>query len=338
MEQLPLISYAQNDEDVMLWRVFRDAGIGFYVDVGANSPDEHSVTKLFYQQGWRGINIEPLEPWASQLAESRPEDINIAVCASDTDGDVELLDVAETGLSTSDLSMKEQYAEDFEVSLVTRPCRTLTSILEEHAPEPIHFMKVDVEGMEYSTLAGCDFTRFRPMVVLVESIAPLTFEPNHHDWEPLLVEQGYDYLYFDGLNRFYSAKEHTENIRPHFQTPPNLFDGFVRKMDVDALTSLDEGLHETHIRSQELHARSQELHSKHIELQEVKAQLAAVAAERNILEQELIVTEQQVDDLYQSTSWRVTTPMRWLKDATSQQTRKIKNHRADSIKSRNQPR
>ena len=35
---------------------------GFYVDVGAGHPTEDSVTRHFYDLGWRGINVEPINP------------------------------------------------------------------------------------------------------------------------------------------------------------------------------------------------------------------------------------------------------------------------------------
>ena len=50
------ISYAQNYEDVMLWRALQHIENGFYIDVGAAWPDVDSVTKAFYDKGWRGIN------------------------------------------------------------------------------------------------------------------------------------------------------------------------------------------------------------------------------------------------------------------------------------------
>ena len=56
---MPFISFAQNLEDVVLHRALMGVTHGFYVDVGANSPDEQSVTRAFYERGWHGINIEP---------------------------------------------------------------------------------------------------------------------------------------------------------------------------------------------------------------------------------------------------------------------------------------
>jgi hypothetical protein len=54
------VSYAQNFEDVMLWRALRSLESGFYIDVGANDPTIDSVTKAFYASRWHGINIEPM--------------------------------------------------------------------------------------------------------------------------------------------------------------------------------------------------------------------------------------------------------------------------------------
>ena len=55
------ISYAQNAEDVRLRRAFRGQAKGFYIDVGANTPVNFSVTKHFYESGWTGIDIQPID-------------------------------------------------------------------------------------------------------------------------------------------------------------------------------------------------------------------------------------------------------------------------------------
>jgi hypothetical protein len=44
---LTFVSYAQNFEDVLLWRALRQVRNGFYIDVGAAHPDIDSVTRAF---------------------------------------------------------------------------------------------------------------------------------------------------------------------------------------------------------------------------------------------------------------------------------------------------
>src|SRR5215831_3973844 len=74
---MSFISYAQNFEDVMLWRALKHIDKGFYIDVGANDPDKDSVTKAFYERGWRGINVEPVPQWFERLEKARPRDLNL---------------------------------------------------------------------------------------------------------------------------------------------------------------------------------------------------------------------------------------------------------------------
>ena len=63
------VSYAQNFEDVMLWRAFSHIESGFYIDVGAQHPTIDSVSLAFYERGWTGIDIEPVPEYASLLRE-----------------------------------------------------------------------------------------------------------------------------------------------------------------------------------------------------------------------------------------------------------------------------
>ena len=78
------VSYAQNHEDILLGRVFPGPE-GFYLDVGANHPTFHSVTKLFYDRGWSGINVEPSPLVFDRLVADRPRDRNLNVGLSDRD-------------------------------------------------------------------------------------------------------------------------------------------------------------------------------------------------------------------------------------------------------------
>ena len=83
---MTFISYAQNYEDVMLWRALKNVKQGFYVDVGAAWPEQDSVTKAFYDRGWNGINIEPNQELLSSLISSRPADINLGVAIGNETG------------------------------------------------------------------------------------------------------------------------------------------------------------------------------------------------------------------------------------------------------------
>ena len=74
---MTFVSYAQNFEDVLLWRALGGVTDGFYIDVGAAHPDIDSVTRAFYDRGWSGINIEPTPEYSLRLAAARPRDVNL---------------------------------------------------------------------------------------------------------------------------------------------------------------------------------------------------------------------------------------------------------------------
>lgn len=222
-----MISYAQNFEDLMLWRALQNIDKGFYIDVGANDPDNNSVTKLFYEQGWRGINVEPVKAWYNKIIDARPNDFNLNLALGSEEGEITLYEIPETGLSTVDIQTAERHQHDngYEFKPVNVKQSTLSRICEQYHRAPIHFLKIDVEGAEKSVLHGVDFDVIRPWIILVEATKPNTKDQNHHEWEYLLVSSEYEMVYFDGLNRFYISKEKSD-LASVFNIPPNCLDNY----------------------------------------------------------------------------------------------------------------
>lgn len=231
---MSFISYAQNYEDVMLWRALKHIECGFYIDVGANDPEIDSVTKAFYDKGWRGINIEPVSQWFEKLCKVRVRDINLQLALGDTQGELALYEIPDTGLSTASTAFVAKHKSDrgYESRCIDVKLETLTNICESYHIAPIHFLKIDVEGMEKKVIEGTDFSKIRPWIILVESTLPNSQEESYIDWEPILINSDYQYVYFDGLNRFYIASEHSE-LSEFFRVPPNIFDEFVLKQNIE---------------------------------------------------------------------------------------------------------
>ncbi|MEO6809318.1 MAG: FkbM family methyltransferase, partial [Isosphaeraceae bacterium] len=143
-----LVSYAQNHEDVLLHRAFRDQAAGFYVDIGANDPVFHSVTKLFYDRGWSGLNVEPNPAVYRTLQEGRPRDVNLNIGVSDREGTLTFYEVpAIHGWSTFMPDLAERFRRQG-LEVVERPVAvtTLVRLCERHVDRTIDFLKVDAEG------------------------------------------------------------------------------------------------------------------------------------------------------------------------------------------------
>ncbi len=203
--------------------------------MGAYHPTDFSNTKHFHAKGWHGINIEP-GPSFSHFLTERPNDVNLNVAASDRPGTAALHNATAPGTAT----LAAEGAAHAADAPLTVPAMTLAEIFTQHAPAgDIHFMSVDVEGHEKEALAGNDWSRFRPMVLVVEATEPDTPAPSHDSWEPLLLESDYLLAFFDGLNRFYVRKESRE-LLDRFNAPANVFDHYIPREVHDLRQRLEE--------------------------------------------------------------------------------------------------
>ncbi|MYN43994.1 FkbM family methyltransferase [Pseudoduganella sp. FT93W] len=335
---MSFLSYAQNYEDVLLWRALKHVPNGFYIDVGANDPELHSVTKAFYDQGWSGINIEPMPSYGAAFREQRPRDINLNVAAGASSGSITLFDVPDVnGWASTDAEVAANHrAHGHAVVEHTVPLLTLTEICRQHVSGPVHFLKVDVEGFEADVLRGMDFSLCRPWIVVVEAIMPNSRDSNHLQWEHLVTGHQYRFAWFDGLNRYYVADEHAE-LAEQLQVQPNVFDDYLThhldkawqrgkaldrqlkdtwELSVKAdqrASQLEQTLADTTARLEE---RAQQLTLQALQLQ---ADLRQAEASVRQLESNLHQTaawgkdlEQRLLAVYASSSWRITAPLRFI--------------------------
>jgi FkbM family methyltransferase len=169
-----LKSYSQAGEDLLIDRLLSRKKNGFYVDVGAHHPSYLSNTKRFYDRGWSGINIEP-SPEGNRLFEKhRKRDINLRCGAGKTMGSMTFYEMKQRALSTFDLQQIDiaaktagwgQIKETYQI-----PIRTLENIFSKtHVHQPIDFMSIDIEGLEYEALDSNDWKKWRPHLICIET-------------------------------------------------------------------------------------------------------------------------------------------------------------------------
>ncbi len=207
-ERVRSFSYPTENEDVILYHVLRDHRSVFWIDVGSNDPDIGNVTRLFYDKGHRGINID-MEPGLIEISKKeRPEDINLCIGVGKESGDKEYYSQGDlSGLSTF---VQDNVLNDRYVIKRTR-IMTLKEICEKYAKgRDITFLKIDVEGFEKDVLMGADFESYRPEILVIESTLPLSDIPNYEAWEDIVLDNRYHFVYEHGVNRYYVADEHVE--------------------------------------------------------------------------------------------------------------------------------
>ena len=201
-ENKKIVTYSQYNEDLILSAFLYDVKQGFYIDVGANSPEVDSVTKLFYKIGWHGINIEPIKSLYEELVKERPKDINLQLGIGSKPGfEVFREYVGKEGHSTFDEKQKQEYSSNNEYIDYKVRIDTLENVLKSYKANHIHFLKIDVEGFEYQVVAGNDWRKYRPEIICIEA------NHTYQDWESILIKNEYNLLIFDGLNKYYVAQE-----------------------------------------------------------------------------------------------------------------------------------
>lgn len=282
------VSYAQNFEDVLLWRALKHVENGFYLDIGAQDPVVDSVSRGFYEQGWRGVHLEPTSEYFSKLKKNRPDETVLQNAVGEGDRNIRFFEFPETGLSTGDPDFAAQHeAKGFKKRETQVQLVPLAELLDKYGNRDIHWMKIDVEGMEASVLASWGTSAVRPWVVVVESTIPLSAERAEVTWQHHLTTRDYKLCYFDGLNCYFVSKEHGE-LEDAFVAPPNVFDGFTLSGTATSPMS-------ARMISLVAEARGQRDHAEQ--------RLSAVTAQAEIFHSQIL-------SLHNSFSWRITRPLR----------------------------
>lgn len=165
--------YSQFGEDAVLNEIINPKITnGFYVDVGAYHPKKFSNTYALYKRGWRGINIDldPIKIRAFTFA--RPEDTNLCAAVSNEVTTAKIYNFSRFGLgSTIDPGVAATTAQA-PTEIRTVETQTLGDILDKspYAGREIDLLSIDVEGHDFQVLCSFDINKYRPKIVIAESM------------------------------------------------------------------------------------------------------------------------------------------------------------------------
>lgn len=170
--------YGQQGEDAILYSIFNDMIInsisGFYIDIGAFHPTKYSNTKIFYDLGWHGINIEPLKSNYNLFIKQRTKDINLNIGISSKSEEKKFHVFDYNNMSTFSNETANKFEGMDRKVLYTEiiKCYPLNYVLEKNISknQKIDFMNVDVEGLELEVLESNNWDVFRPKILLVEDL------------------------------------------------------------------------------------------------------------------------------------------------------------------------
>lgn len=206
-------SWSQEGEDRVLQRIFEYQASGYYVDVGAHHPTRFSNTYLFYQQGWHGINIDPMPGIRDLFQKKRPRDLCLEFGVGIEEKEIDFFVFNEPALNTCLESLakeRENQHPQYHIEKVLRiKIQPLKMILQHYLPsgQPIDFLTIDAEGLDFEVLRSNDWQKFRPKFVLVEILHSSLNHLQRHEITQFMENFNY-MIYAKSVNTvFFKANE-----------------------------------------------------------------------------------------------------------------------------------
>ena len=133
-----------------------------------------SNTAIFYQQGSRGINIEPNPKLFKSFLKNRNKDINLNFGVAKSSGFLDFYIMSELTLSTFSVKQLDDYiANGYSIKKTVKiPVITIPEIIEKYCNNKFpDFLSLDVEGLDIDILKSIDYQKSCPIVICVETIS-----------------------------------------------------------------------------------------------------------------------------------------------------------------------
>lgn len=159
-------SFSQFGEDRLIWKYFGEKNDGFFVEVGANDPENRSQTFFLERKGWRGILVEPQASCCEKLRRIRPQAqvFQVACGAPDQRGKARFQINENDAFSKLSQNLPASPEAKYEEVQVV----TLDDILTQAQNPGIDFVSIDVEGFELQVLRGFNLAKHQPKLLLIE--------------------------------------------------------------------------------------------------------------------------------------------------------------------------
>ncbi len=170
---------------------------GCYVDIGAYSPTECSNTHVFYQRGWRGINIDATPESVRAFDLVRKQDINLHCAIGPHEGPVSLYVWDRPSVFNTlcpDVARQRERELGRPPDVVSVPCLRLETVLDRYLTRgtAIDFLNVDAEGADLDVLRSNNWDRYRPELVVVEDHVGSFDDLSDSPVRTLLRHRGYE--------------------------------------------------------------------------------------------------------------------------------------------------
>ena len=189
------IVFGQEGEDILLTRVFGNKTNGFFIDVGAHHPTRFSNTYMLSLNGWSGINIDANQHSINQFELTRSRDINICSSIGVNDVSRKYFCFAESALNTFDEEIAQMYVRNgHKIDRIESLKTTGLGVLLDANVKPgtlIDLLNIDVEGLELEVIRSNDWSKYAPVVVVVEILNATVEQAIEHEVTRTIQTYGY---------------------------------------------------------------------------------------------------------------------------------------------------
>ena len=171
---VPLLSYAQMGEDIIVEQLFHSVGIRFptYLEIGTNHPKFGNNTYKLYRKGCRGVLIEAAPSLIPLIKRTRPKDKVLNIGVGESGGhSMKFFMFAQSAINTFDpkeADIRKSQGEAIK-DIVDIPIRVINAVLAEHFPTRPDFLSIDIEGLDLPVLKTLDVQTYPIPVVCVET-------------------------------------------------------------------------------------------------------------------------------------------------------------------------
>jgi len=172
LEPYSNLYWSQEGEDILIKRIFANKKNGFYVDVGAHHSSRFSNTyKLYKENNWSGVNIDPSLSSYIDLKRKRKRDININIGISDKKEISKFYSFNEAALNTFSLKKKNQLKLNCKLKKIEKiQCKKLSDVLDDCLKKniKIDLLTIDTEGHDLKVLKSNNWNKYLPDYIIVE--------------------------------------------------------------------------------------------------------------------------------------------------------------------------
>ena len=204
-------SFSQSGEDLIIKYIFDALNIAkpTYLDIGAHHPEHLNNTKIFYDLGSNGVNIEANPHLIDAFHKERKRDTNLNCGIGIENKSLDFFILSESTLSTFSKIEAEKACQEggYKITEIIKiPVISIQEVLKKYfshsAPD---LLSIDVEGWDYEILSAIDFDNTRPTIICIESIS---FSANGNGVKDdrinsLLSEKGYMYYADTNINSIF---------------------------------------------------------------------------------------------------------------------------------------